>query len=125
MKYPITADDAPKAQGPFSQGTTAARYAFVSGQSGVDPATGSLVSGGIGAQTARALANVSIILEDADLTLEDVTKVTVYLADITSYDEMNEVYAERFPAPYPARTVVGVAGLVGGGLVEIECVACR
>ncbi|MCI1665367.1 MAG: Rid family detoxifying hydrolase [Atopobiaceae bacterium] len=125
MKYPINSTGAPAAIGPYSQGTTAARFVFVSGQIAVDPTTGKMVEGGVGAQTSRCITNMEAVLTELDLTLEDVTKTTVFLTSMDDFEQMNEVYGEHFSAPEPARTTVAVAALPKGAIVEIECIACR
>ena len=124
MKYAITTNRAPEAIGAYSQGTTAARFVFTSGQLGMDPKTGELLEG-IEAQTDRAISNIEAILAEVDLTLSDVTKVTVFITDMGNFDKVNKTYAKRFPKPEPARSVVEVGALPKGGLVEIECIACR
>jgi len=94
-----------------------------SGCIGQDPNTGKLVEGGVAAQTAQVFANLNALLEAGGKTLANVTKVNVYLTDMHDFAAMNEVYAEQFEKPYPARTTVGVAGLPLGAAVEIELVA--
>ncbi len=97
---------------------------FASGQIPINPATGEIPEG-ITAQTRQSLANVSAILEAAGLTLSDVVKTTVFLADMGDFAAMNEVYAEAFTAPYPARSAVAVKTLPKNVLVEIEVLAIR
>ena len=124
MKYAITTNRAPEAIGAYSQGTTAARFVFTSGQLGMDPSTGELAEG-IAAQTDQAISNIEAILSEVDLTLSDVTKVTCFITDMADFGTINRVYAKRFPKREPARSVVQVAALPKGGLIEIECIACR
>lgn len=124
MKYSITTKNAPEAVGPYSQGTTEARFVFVSGQKGIDPATNVLAEG-VEAQTDRAIRNIEAVLSEVDCTLEDVVKTTVFLVSMDDFRAMNEVYARRFAKPAPARSTVEVTGLGRGALVEIECIACR
>jgi 2-iminobutanoate/2-iminopropanoate deaminase len=96
---------------------------FCSGQVGIDPETGSLVEGGVQAQTRRALENLRAVLQAAGLDLVDVAKTTVFLADMNDFAEFNEVYGEVFAGHKPARATVQVAGLPLEALVEIECIA--
>lgn len=125
MKNAIATTDAPAAIGPYSQGIDAGGLVFVSGQLPVDPATGEMPQD-ISAQTAQALANVEAILAQAGLTLADVVKTTVFLADIDDFAAMNTVYAERFPQPCPARSAFAVAALPkAGAKVEIEVIAAH
>lgn len=123
--YAISTPNAPRALGTASQGTSAARFVFVSGQLPIDPVTSEPVPGGIGQQTARCIRNVEAVLANLELTLSDVTKTTVYLTSLDDFELMDEVYAERFPKPVPARTCVEVRALPGGAKVEIEAIACR
>ena len=126
MKYSINAQGAPDAIGPYSQGTTAGRLVFASGQLPVSSADNArLVEGGIREQTERVIDVIEAILQEVGCTLADVAQTTVYLASLADMEEMNEVYARRFPSPAPARAVVGVSELPMGALVEMDCVACR
>jgi len=122
-KSAIKTETAPGAIGPYSQAIIANGLVFAAGQTGSDPATRKLVEGGIQAQTRQTLTNVKAILEAAGTSLENVVKTTVFLADMNDFAAMNEVYAEFFPTPYPARSTVQVARLPGDALVEIETVA--
>ncbi|HIY51126.1 MAG TPA: Rid family detoxifying hydrolase [Candidatus Olsenella avicola] len=126
MKYSINAQGAPDAIGPYSQGTTAGRLVFASGQLPVSPDDGErLVDGGITSQTERVIDIIEAILGEVGCTLADVAQTTVYLSSLSDMEAMNEVYARRFPSPAPARAVVGVSELPMGALVEMDCVACR
>ncbi len=126
MKYSINAQGAPYAIGPYSQGTTAGRLVFASGQLPVSPDDGErLVDGGITSQTERVIDIIEAILGEVGCTLADVAQTTVYLSSLSDMEAMNEVYARRFPSPAPARAVVGVSELPMGALVEMDCVACR
>ena len=119
----ITAEGfAPKGL-PFSPAVKAGDLLYLSGQVGLDPATGKLVEGGVGAQTAQIFKNIAAVLAAAGKTLGDVVKANVYLADIGDYAEMNENYAKAFDAPYPARTAFAVAALPLGARVEVEVIA--
>ena len=126
MKTQITSPKAPAAIGPYSQAIAANGFMFISGQLPIDPATGNFAEGGIRELTRQSLENVKSILAEAGLTLADVVKTTVFLADMSDFAAMNEVYAEYFTAPAPARSAVAVKTLPKGGLVEIEVIAaCR
>lgn len=124
-RQPISAPDAPKAIGPYSQAVWNGNELFCSGQTPIDPATGTLVTGDVAAQTHRVFDNLAAVLVAAGLSLADVIKCNVYLTDMADFAAMNGAYAERFAAPYPARTTVAVAGLPLGARVEIECIARR
>jgi 2-iminobutanoate/2-iminopropanoate deaminase len=115
----------PAAIGPYSQGVWAGELLFLSGQTPIDPATGRLVEGDAGDQTRRVFDNLEAVLSGAGLTMHDVVKCNVFLATMDDFPAMNEVYAERFEAPFPARSTVAVAGLPLGARVEIELVARR
>ena len=126
MKYAINAPEAPEAIGPYSQGTTAGRLVFASGQLPIDRShPHHLVSGSIVEQTEKVINNCRVLLEATGCTLDDVAQTNVYLADISLMPQMNEVYARYFTMPAPARTVVAVSGLPMGALIEMDCVACR
>lgn len=126
MKYSINAERAPEAIGPYSQGTTAGRLVFASGQLPISSTDKSrLVDGGIREQTERVIDIIESILSEVGCTLADVAQTTVYLASLDDLDAMNEVYGRRFGSPAPARAVVGVSELPLGSLVEMDCVACR
>lgn len=122
----IHTDKAPAAIGPYSQAIdSGAGIVFVSGQLPIDPATGAFPEGGVQEQTRQSLTNAKAILEAAGLGLQHVVKTTVFLADIADFAAMNEVYAQFFTAPFPARSAVAVKTLPKGALVEIECIAAR
>lgn len=124
MKKVIATTAAPGAIGPYSQAIDAGPFVYASGQIPIDPATG-LIPEGIKAQTAQSLANVRAILEEAGLSLANVVKTTVFLADMGDFVPMNEVYGETFTAPYPARSAVAVKELPKKVLVEIEVIAVK
>lgn len=124
MKNPISTDKAPGAIGPYSQAIDAGPFVFISGQIPVNPATGEIPEG-ITAQATQSLANVKAILEAAGLTLDNVVKTTVFLADMSLFVPMNEVYASVFKAPFPARSAVAVKELPKQVLVEIEVIAAK
>ena len=123
-KNVIASENAPKAVGPYSAGIDCGETVFLSGQLGLDPATGTLAEG-VEAQAKQSLANVGALLEAAGLTYANVVKTTVLLADINDFAAVNAVYAEVFPEPYPARSCFAVGALPMGGLVEIEVIAQR
>ena len=124
MKQPIATTNAPGAIGPYSQAIDAGAFVFVSGQIPVNPADGTIPEG-IQAQTAQSIANLTAILAEAGLTLANVVKTTVFLADMNDFAAMNAVYAEKFTAPFPARSAVAVKELPKQVLVEIEVIATR
>ena len=121
----IHTDQAPKALGPYSQAIEAGGMVFASGQVPIDPATEQCVSGGIKEQTRQSLTNARSILQQAGTDLSHVVKTTVFLADMADFAAMNEVYAEFFSQPYPARSAVAVKQLPKGALVEVECIAVK
>ena len=118
----ISTEKAPGAIGPYSQGYTVGGLVFTSGQIPVDPATGA-VAEGIAAQADQSCRNVGAILEAAGVSFDKVVKTTCFLADIADFAAVNEIYASKFEAPFPARSAFQVAALPAGGLVEIEVVA--
>ena len=123
---PIHSDKAPAAIGPYSQAiSSGAGLVFVSGQLPIDPATGAFPEDGVKEQTRQSLTNAASILEAAGLSLKNVVKTTVFLADMADFAAMNEVYAQLFSAPFPARSAVAVKTLPKGALVEIECIAAE
>jgi len=119
----VTCSDAPKAIGPYSVAITTDNLVFVSGQLGIDPATGAIVEGGIQAQTRTALTNLKSVLTSAGSSLEHVVKTTVFLTDMAQFAEMNAIYAEFFTSDFPARSAIQVAALPKGGMVEVEAIA--
>lgn len=123
MKQVISTKQAPAAIGPYSQAIQVGNLVYTSGQIPIDPSTGAFVEGGIKEQTRQSLTNVKAILEEAGLSMSDVVKTTVFMADMGDFAEMNAIYAEFFSEPYPARSAVAVKTLPKGALVEIEVVA--
>jgi 2-iminobutanoate/2-iminopropanoate deaminase len=121
-KIAVTSDKAPKPIGPYSVAIKSGNFVFCSGQLGLDPVSGSLVDGGIEAQTRQALTNLSHVLEDAGSGLEYAVKTIVFMKDMTEFTKMNAVYAEFFTKIPPARSTVQ-ADLPKGGAVEIEVIA--
>jgi len=118
----VTSAAAPKAIGPYSPAIRANGLLFLSGQLGIDPETGELEKG-VKAQAERAMKNMEALLAEEGLALKDVAKTTIFLSNIIDFAVVNEVYASRFAAPYPARSTVQVAALPKGALVEIEAIA--
>ncbi len=124
MKSALNTSAAPAAIGPYSQGIVATgKTYFLSGQLPIDPATGAFPEGGIQEQTRQSLLNAQAILKSAGLDLNNVVKTTVLLSDIANFGPMNEVYAEFFGSPFPARSAFAVRDLPKGAMVEIEMIA--
>lgn len=123
MKTIISTPKAPAAIGPYSQATKSGDTLYLSGQIGMDPATGELVSADVKEQAAQALANMKAVLAEAGATPADVTKVTVFIVDMADFQAVNAVYAETFGSEPPARSCVAVAALPKGARVEIEATA--
>lgn len=124
MKKVIATNNAPGAIGPYSQAIDTGSFIFISGQIPVNPETGEIPEG-IEAQAAQSMANIKAILAKAGLTMDNVVKTTVFLADMSLFADMNKVYAENFTAPFPARSAVAVKELPKQVLVEIEVIAVR
>ena len=124
MKKQIATSKAPGAIGPYSQAIAVGDMLFISGQIPVNPATGEIPEG-ITAQTAQSIANIKAILAEAGMTMKKVIKTTVFLADMSLFTPMNEVYATNFTAPFPARSAVAVKELPKQVLVEIETIASK
>ena len=125
MNKALHTDNAPAAIGPYSQAIVAGDTVYVSGQLPVDPSTGNFAGDDIASQTRQSLTNIRNILESGGFSMKDVVKTTVLLANIADFTAMNEVYAEFFEEPYPARAAFQVAAIPKGALVEIEAVAHR
>jgi 2-iminobutanoate/2-iminopropanoate deaminase len=123
VKQIIETKSAPQAIGPYSQAVSANGFVFASGQIPIDPQTGEFVAGGVPEQTEQVLRNLAAVLEAAGSSLDKVVKTTVFLADMTDFAAMNEVYARHFKSDPPARATVAAAGLPRGARVEIEAVA--
>ncbi len=128
MKNRLHVEDAPAAIGPYSQAQVVRlhggnRMLFTSGQIALDPASGELKGADVKEQTVQVFENLRALLRGAGLTLADVVKTTVILADMADFAAMNEIYAKQFPADPPARTTYAAAGLPKGARVEIEAVA--
>ena len=123
MKQAISTSNAPAALGPYSQAVQVGSMLFLSGQVPIDPATGSVVEGGIQEQARQSLTNLKAILNEAGTNMGAVVKTTVFLKNMDDFAAMNEVYAQFFQQPYPARSAVQVAKLPKDVLVEIEAIA--
>ena len=120
----ISTHQAPAAIGPYSQAIAAGDFVYLSGQLGVDPATG-VMEKDVCAQAQRALENMKAILKEAGLDISRVVKTTVFLKDMNDFAAVNEIYSTHFVQPYPARSCVQVAQLPKGALVEIEAICVR
>ena len=125
MKKIIATTNAPAAIGPYSQAVEANGFIFISGQLPIDPATGQLAPADTALQTEASIKNIEAILKSEGLTLENVIKTTVFMADLGQFAQMNEVYAKFFSKNPPARAAVEVKALPKAALVEIEAVAAR
>ena len=123
MKEVVFSSNAPAAIGPYSQAITVGNTLYLSGQIGMNPATGELVSVDVREQAVQALKNMKAVLAAAGATPANVVKTTVFLADMADFGAVNEVYAEVFTADTPARSCVAVAGLPKGARVEVEAIA--
>jgi 2-iminobutanoate/2-iminopropanoate deaminase len=119
----VHTDKAPKAIGPYSQAIRTDSMIFAAGQTGIDPATGDLIPGGVEEQTRQVLTNLQNVIEAAGSSFKYVVKTTVFLKDMGDFAKMNAIYAEYFGENPPARSTIAVAGLPKGGLVEIEAIA--
>jgi len=119
----VTTTSAPAPIGPYSQGVIAGGFLFLAGQVPIDPATGELVTGDIEAQTERVIQNLTAVLQEAKLGLEQVVKTTIFLADFGDFARVNAVYARHFSKEPPARSTVQVSALPKGARIEIEVVA--
>jgi len=113
---------APKAIGPYSQAIAANGTVYLSGQIGLDPATGELVSGGIEAQARRVFTNLAAVAEAAGSSLAAAVRVTIYLVDFGHFAVVNGIMQEYFNEPYPARVTIAAAGLPRGAAIEVDCI---
>jgi 2-iminobutanoate/2-iminopropanoate deaminase len=121
----VSTSNAPTAIGPYSQAIATGDLVFCSGQVGLDPETGELVTGGVEAEAERALRNLTAVLDAAGCTFDDVVKTTVFLADIGDFAAVNAVYGRFMPDPPPARSTFAVGALPKGARIEIEAIARR
>jgi endoribonuclease L-PSP, putative len=125
MKKVIVTKNAPAAIGPYSQAIQAGNMLFASGQLGLIPENGEFASQDVKGQTEQAFKNIHAVLAEAGYTIDDVVKVTVFLADMGDFGTVNEVYATQFKETFPARSAVAVKTLPKNALVEIEIIAVR
>jgi reactive intermediate/imine deaminase len=123
-KQAISTPKAPGAIGTYSQAIRAGGMVWLSGQIPLDPATGQLVTGDIRAQIHQVFGNLAAVAGAAGLGLADAVKVTIYLTDLGHFATVNEIMAEYFPQPFPARAAIGVAALPKGAAVEADAVLC-
>lgn len=121
----ISANKAPRAIGPYSLGIGTDQFLFASGTIGIDPEIGSMVEGGVAAQTRQALTNLGEILSAGGSALSQVVKTTVFMTDLAEFSDMNAIYSEFFGDAAPARSTIQVSALPAGALVEIEAIALR
>ena len=122
-KKELLTTQAPAPIGPYSQAVEANGFLFCSGQIPLDPKTNQMISGGVKDQAVQVLKNIAALLEARKLGFDHVVKSTIFLTTMNDFAAVNEVYAEYFKAPFPARSTIAVAGLPKGALVEIEVVA--
>lgn len=123
MKSAVQTDQAPKAIGPYSQAVRSGDLIFCSGQIALDPATGTIVEGGVEAEAVRVLENLKAVLAAAGASMANVTRTTIFLADLGDFAKVNEIYGRYFEQPYPSRSTVGVAALPRGARIEIDAIA--
>ena len=122
VKKVIQTGDAPEAIGTYSQAVKVGRMVFISGQIPLDPVTMELVDGGVDAQIRQVFDNLAAVAEAAGGELADVVKLTVYLTDLGNFSRVNEIMAQYFDEPYPARAAIGVAGLPKCAVVEMDAI---
>ena len=123
MKTPVSTSNAPNPAGPYSQAVRAGSLLFLAGQIPINPATGDLVGGDITVQARQALDNIAAVLKAGGLSMADVVRTTVFLADMNDAAAMNEIYSTYFPQPYPTRATVQVARLPRDVRIEIDAIA--
>lgn len=123
MKEVIFTNEAPNAVGPYSQAIKSGNTVYLSGQLGLDPKTGKMVEGGVGAQAEQALKNICAVLKSQGATADNVVKTTVFITKISDFQTVNAEYSKVFTKDFPARSCFAVAELPLGALVEIECIA--
>lgn len=125
QRQTVFSDSAPKAIGPYSQAIRAGDTVYLSGQIPLDPATGELVGGDFRASARRVFENLRAVAAAAGGSLDDAVRVTIFLTDLGKFPQVNEVMAEYFTQPYPARVTIGVAALPKGAEVEVDCILVR
>ncbi len=122
VREAIFTDKAPKPVGPYSQAILVNGWIFIAGQIPLDPDSGRMVEGDFESQVRRVLDNIKSIVESAGGSMDDLVRVTVYLRDLSRFDEFNRIYKEYFKEAYPARVVVGVSGLPKGAEIEVDAI---
>lgn len=122
MKNIIYSENAPKPIGPYSQAVEIDNLVFLSGQIGIDPKTENIVQGGIATETRQVMNNIRAVLEEANLSFENVIKVTIFLTNLTVFNEVNQIYGEYFTEDFPARSTIEVQALPKGAKIEIEVI---
>ena len=123
MKNIIYSENAPKPIGPYSQAVEIDNLVFLSGQIGIDPKTGNIVPGGVVAEARQVMKNIQAVLEEANLTFENMIKSTIFLTNLTVFNEVNQIYGEYFTEDFPARSTIEVQALPKGAKIEIEVIA--
>ena len=121
-RHTVTAEGAPKAAGPYSHAVKSNGLIFLSGQTPIDPNTGSLVEGSVADQTRRCLDNLAVVAAAAGASLDDAVRMGIYVTDISTFKEVNEAYGSYFASDPPARSTIGVAALPLGAAVEIDAI---
>jgi reactive intermediate/imine deaminase len=121
-KTPVRTAEAPAAIGPYSQAIRAGQVVYLSGQIALDPATMALVAGGVEAEARQVFRNLAAVARAAGGSLGQAVRVTIYMTDLSQFAKVNEIMAEYFEQPYPARATVGVAALPRGAAVEADAI---
>ena len=125
MKHPVQSGKAPAPVGPYSQAVEAGGVVYCAGQIPLDPVTGAMTNASIEDETRQVMENLRAVLDAAGCTFANVVKTTIYLTDMASFPNVNEVYGRYFDETPPARATVSVAALPGGAGVEIDCIAVK
>ncbi len=123
MKEEIATAGAPQAIGPYSQAIRSSGLLFLSGQIGLEPASGQIVAGGVSVEARQVLSNLQAVLKAAGASMDAIVRTTIYLVDMNDFVAVNEIYGSFFQRPYPARATVAVAALPRGARVEIDAIA--
>jgi len=121
----VITDKAPKAVGPYSQAIVSGDFIFTAGQIAINPATGNIIEGDFKSRVKQILHNLDTILQEADSSLDNAVKLTVFLTDLSRFDELNDIFRKVFTNDPPARSAVQVSDLPLGTDVEIDCIAVR
>lgn len=122
-KQVIETPNAPGAVGPYSQAIKTGNFIFLSGQIGIDPQVNKVVDGGVEAQARQIFKNIKAVLQEAGLSMKNVVKATVFLKDMANFKKVNDIYAQHFEPPFPARSAVAVRDLPLSVDIEIEVIA--